>query len=109
MMGRPEGDDVSADHIRWGVYMFGPPPSPLADTLNGGGTVVGTVVRSGWGWKCGGCGEGLASAGVTDRKLANPPAPPTWADRHEAHGAWVNHPEHCNIRAGGACSCGRTT
>jgi hypothetical protein len=102
---------VSADHIRWGLYPFAvSAPSPLADTLNARGRVTGGRVDvMGWGWKCGGCGEALEAeeAELVEMIPSGVTAPgERFRAGHRAHAAWVNHPDYCNIRAGGACSCG---
>jgi hypothetical protein len=84
---------VSADHIRYGLH-----PMPIG----------GEATLTKWGWACLGCHATLAREGFTPYEAdKQQPAVDAFREKHEGHASWVGHPGYCNLRAGGACSCGR--
>lgn len=92
-------------HVRWGIYMFASGTSPLADVLNNGFLGGGGIERSGWGWKCVGCGEATPAAPGLSGSPA-PPTPPAFEREHARCAAFVGHASYCFIRSGHPCSCG---
>jgi hypothetical protein len=56
------------------------------------------------GWACLGCHATTPFTGEAfDVTLG------AWMKAHAEHGAWVNHPDYCGVKAGGTCTCGRET
>lgn len=91
---------MTADHIRYGLH-----PMPIG----------GEVTLTKWGWACLGChgtlADSLPAIFMGGERIECPMSADEkrWHERHAAHASWMEHREPCNIRAGGACSCGRTT